>query len=74
MKVRTSISVNGQLLKQIDKMPNKPTRSEVIEEALEYYFRSLIARDRDNRDREILNSIHRELNLEALDTLDYQKK
>ena len=74
MKVRTSISVNGDLLKRIDKLPNEPTRSQIIEEALIHYFKSLHARQRAASDRAILDSLHKELNLEASDVLKYQKR
>lgn len=74
MKVRTSISVADNLLRLIDKLPHKPARSEIIEEALKLYFKNLAARARDNRDRELLDSGHERFNDEAADILSYQKK
>lgn len=74
MKVRTSISVTDSLLKQIDKLPNRPARSEIIEEALMFYFKNLLHKHRNDRDRELLDAHADELNEEAQDVLTYQKK
>lgn len=72
MKTKTSISVSARLLKMIDRLPHKPARSEVIEEALILYFKTREAQARDRSDLEILNAQSAALNEEALDTLDYQ--
>ncbi len=72
MKKKTSISVSAQLLKMIDSLPNKPARSEVIEEALVLYFRSRKTIERDRSDMDILNSQSAHLNQEALDSLEFQ--
>ena len=58
----------------IDQLPDKPARSEVVEEALILYFKSRKARARDRSDLEILNSMSAKLNDEALDVLDFQIK
>jgi metal-responsive CopG/Arc/MetJ family transcriptional regulator len=72
MKMKISVSLSNEAVKLIDSLPNKPPRSEVIEEALVLYFknRQIIARDRS--DLNILNSKSSKLNQEALDILDFQ--
>ena len=72
MKVKTSITLDSRLMKMIDRMPAKPSRSEVIEEALVLYFKGHESRRRDRSDAEILGRLALELNEEALDTLDFQ--
>ena len=72
MKKKASISVSEQLLKMIDQLPQKPTRSEIIEEALVLYFRNRKAIERDESDLVILNKHSKELNEEALDALEFQ--
>ncbi len=58
----------------IDKLPKKPPRSTVVEQALIFYFKTLSGIQRDRLDLEILNSKSEELNEEALDVLEYQIK
>lgn len=72
MKKKASISVSEQLLKMIDQLPQKPTRSEVVEEALVLYFRNRKAIERDKSDLAILNQHSKALNEEALDALEFQ--
>jgi metal-responsive CopG/Arc/MetJ family transcriptional regulator len=74
MKVKASISVSEQLLKMIDRLPQQPTRSEIIEEALVLYFRNRKAIERDRSDLDIFNQYAKTLNEEALDALDFQTK
>jgi metal-responsive CopG/Arc/MetJ family transcriptional regulator len=74
MKKKTSITLSPRLLKLIDSMPDRPTRSEVIEEALILYFKSAQARVRDNKDIGILNDQSKTYNAEALDALEYQSE
>jgi metal-responsive CopG/Arc/MetJ family transcriptional regulator len=74
MKSKTSISVSPKLLKLIDSLPEKPSRSRVIEEALILYFKNRKVRERDRTDVSILNDLHKTYNAEALDTLDYQSE
>ena len=73
MKQKTSISVSGKLLKMIDTLPDKPTRSAIVEEALILYFKSRKVQIRNKRDLDILNTHGLALNKEALETLDFQK-
>jgi metal-responsive CopG/Arc/MetJ family transcriptional regulator len=72
MKRKTSITVSPKLLKLIDALPEKPTRSEVIEKALILYFKSEKSRKRDQADITILNDLSKSYNAEALDALEYQ--
>ena len=72
MKKKTSISLSGKLLKMIDALPDSPTRSAIVEEALVLYFKSRKAKARDKSDLDILNARSQELNEEALETLEYQ--
>lgn len=72
MKKKASISISEKLLKMIDKLPNHPPRSAVVEEALILYFKDRKARQRDESDLDVLNSRSQAFNDEALDVLDYQ--
>jgi hypothetical protein len=74
MKKKTSITVSPKLLKLIDALPEKPTRSKVIEEALILYFKDLKFRQRDREDISILNDVSKAYNAEALDSLEYQNE
>ena len=74
MKKKTSISVSQRLLKLIDSLPDSPARSQVIEEALVFYFKSRKALARERKDLEILNAKSKNLNIEALDVLEYQSE
>ena len=72
MKRKASISVSEKLLKMIDKLPDRPARSAVIEEALILYFKDRKSKQRDAADLSILNANSDALNEEAFDVLDYQ--
>jgi metal-responsive CopG/Arc/MetJ family transcriptional regulator len=72
MKLKISVSLSSQAVKLIDSLPNKPARSEVIEEALVLYFKSRQTIARDKTDLDILNLKSASLNQEAIDVLDYQ--
>jgi metal-responsive CopG/Arc/MetJ family transcriptional regulator len=74
MKKKTSISVSPKLLKLIDALPEKPTRSQIIEEALVLYFKDIKSRQRDKADISILNDVSKAYNAEALDALEYQNE
>jgi metal-responsive CopG/Arc/MetJ family transcriptional regulator len=74
MKKKASISVSEKLLKMIDKLPDHPPRSAVIEEALILYFKNRKAKQRDSSDLNILNANSKALNEEAFDVLDYQSE
>jgi hypothetical protein len=70
--MKVSVSLSSQALKLIDNLPNKPARSEVIEEALALYFKNRKMKERDRSDIDILNSRNSDLNREALQVLDFQ--
>ncbi len=72
MKLKISVSLSSQAVKLIDNLPNKPARSEVIEEALLLYFKSRQTIARDQSDLDILNLKSTSLNQEAMNVLDYQ--
>ena len=72
MKKKASISISASLLRMIDRLPDHPPRSAVIEEALILYFKTGKAKARDKSDLEILNARSEALNQEALDALEYQ--
>jgi metal-responsive CopG/Arc/MetJ family transcriptional regulator len=73
MKVKTSITVDEDLLKAIDKLSGKyKNRSGFIEAALQAYIAQLTRSQQNARDLEIINQFVDDLNQEALDVLDYQ--
>lgn len=74
MKKKTSITVSPKLLKLIDQLPEKPTRSQIIEEALILYFKEAKSRKRNQVDISILNDLSKTYNDEALDALEYQNE
>lgn len=73
MKVKTSITVEKNLLEAVDKLTGaNANRSEFIEAAIQAY---IVQRTRSNgnaRDLEMINESADILNQEALDVLDYQ--
>jgi metal-responsive CopG/Arc/MetJ family transcriptional regulator len=73
MKVRTSITVEKDLLEAVDKLSGtNKNRSEFIEAAIQAYV-AQHTRDKGNaRDLEMINESADILNREALDVLDYQ--
>lgn len=75
MKVKTSITLERELLKRIDRLPGKRPRSQVIEEALILYFRSGDARQRDATDLALLNEYYApgsDADRELQDALSFQ--
>ena len=73
MKVKTSITVDKDLLKAVDALSSKyKNRSEFIEEALQSYIAQITRRQQNAKDLEIINYYADDLNKEALDVLDYQ--
>ena len=71
MKVRTSVTLSKELLLKLNELAVKH-RSEIIETALEDYFKKKSRQQRDVRELEILNRDAEKLNKEALDVLEYQ--
>ena len=73
MKVKTSITLSEELIRQIDALSNQyGTRSALIERAVRDFLATAAQRQREARDLEILNRRAEALNAEALDVLSYQ--
>jgi len=73
MKVKTSITLSEDLLKEIDEYAGESkNRSEFIEEAVRAFIIRLIQREQDARDLELINRHADSLNREAADVLTYQ--
>lgn len=73
MKVKTSITVDKELLKVVDDLSRKyKNRSEFIEAALQAYIAQITRSEQNAKDLEIINQFADDLNQEALDVLDYQ--
>lgn len=73
MKVKTSITLSKNLIKEIDTVITKTgNRSLFIEEAIKNYLTLQKRIKRNNNDIEILNRMADELNSEADDILSYQ--
>jgi len=73
MKVKTSITVDKELLKVVDALSRKhKNRSEFIEAALQAYIAQITRSEQNAKDLEIINHYADDLNQEALDVLDYQ--
>ena len=73
MKVKTSITLSGELLKIIDRqLGHSKNRSEFIERALRTFIGQITAAQRDAHDLDIINRTSDRLNREASDVLEYQ--
>ncbi len=73
MKVKTSITVDKDLLRAVDALSgNFKNRSEFIEAALQSYIAHLTRIEQNARDLELINKYADDLNREALAVLDYQ--
>jgi metal-responsive CopG/Arc/MetJ family transcriptional regulator len=73
MKIKTSITLSGELLESIDRIFGKQkNRSEFIERAVWDFIRRQKQNRRDLKDLDILNKKADELNREAEDVLSYQ--
>ena len=73
MKVKTSITLSEEVLREIDQISGKSkNRSAFIEIALRDYLKKRAKKLRDDRDLEILNRNSKRLNREAEDVLSYQ--
>ena len=72
MRVKTSITVDLELLRKIDKLSGpRVSRSAFIEAALRKHIASA-THNRISGDLQIINNCADDLNEEALDVLDYQ--
>jgi metal-responsive CopG/Arc/MetJ family transcriptional regulator len=75
MKVKTSITISKNVLKEIDLVISKSgNRSLFIEEAVKNYLMHKKRAVRNKNDLEIINRSADELNKEAGDILSYQVK
>ena len=70
MKVKTSVTLPGTLLEEIDRI--NPNRSAFLEQAARMYLSAMARRLRDSRDAVILDRNAERLNGEAADVLGYQ--
>jgi metal-responsive CopG/Arc/MetJ family transcriptional regulator len=71
MKVRTSVTISSKLLVQLNELAGK-RRSEIIETALQEYFKKNSRQERDKREFEIINKNADLISNQALETLEYQ--
>jgi metal-responsive CopG/Arc/MetJ family transcriptional regulator len=73
MKVKTSVTLSEELIRQIDALSSQyGTRSALIERAVRDFLATAAQRQREARDLEILNRCAEALNAEAADVLSYQ--
>jgi len=73
MKVKTSITLSEELIRQMDALLSQyGTRSALIERAVRDFLATAAQRQRKARDLEILNRRAEALNAEAADVLSYQ--
>jgi metal-responsive CopG/Arc/MetJ family transcriptional regulator len=73
MKVKTSVTLDEDLLRAVDKVArNGKSRSQVIEDATRIYLSGRARAAREARDLAILNAAADELNAEMDDVLTYQ--
>jgi metal-responsive CopG/Arc/MetJ family transcriptional regulator len=73
MKVKTSISLPEDLVRQIDGLASRHgNRSALIERAIRDFLAAQAKRQRESQDLDILNKRADALNKEAEDVLSYQ--
>jgi metal-responsive CopG/Arc/MetJ family transcriptional regulator len=73
MKVKTSITLSGEVLRLIDERQAEfRSRSEFLERAARAFLTQLARTEAERRDLEIINRHADELNAEAEDVLDFQ--
>ena len=72
MKAKTSVTLSKELLKAVDRLASKSSRSAVIEAAVRIYLREQERAFIYAHDLEILNRVADRLNSEAEDVLEYQ--
>ncbi len=73
MKVKTSITLSEDLLRQIDNLSTgRQNRSQFIENALRLYLNDLLRKKRDAVDLEKINQLADQLNQEAEHVLRFQ--
>ena len=73
MKMKTSITISDELLRDIDRYGHEyKNRSDFIEHAVRAYIKQTIRILQNSRDLEIINADAERLNSEASDVLSYQ--
>jgi metal-responsive CopG/Arc/MetJ family transcriptional regulator len=73
MKVKTSITLSGEVLDLIDQRREEfPSRSEFLERAARAFLAQLARTEAERRDLAIINRNADELNAEAEDVLAFQ--
>ena len=73
MKTKTSVTLDGRLLREIGEHASEyRSRSEFIEAAVEHFIRHLERQAAEQKDLAILNRRADALNAEAADVLAYQ--
>jgi len=72
MKVKTSITLSGDLLEAINQRTGHKNRSEFIETALRVFIAQTFRNEQNSRDIKIINKRADYLNKEAEDVLAYQ--
>ena len=73
MKIKTSITLSEEIVKEIDQLSSKyGNRSILIEQAIRDFLTAEAKRRRDLQDIDILNRRADALNREAEDVLSYQ--
>jgi metal-responsive CopG/Arc/MetJ family transcriptional regulator len=65
MKVKTSVTLSQEVLKEVDELAKSSSRSEVIEQVLREYLTARRRAERDARDIEIMNRYADEYNRET---------
>jgi len=72
-KRKATITLTDSVLRDLDKLTGKGgNRSEIIEHAVVHYLAMHKRRQRDARDRRIIDDNAKALNIEAADVLDFQ--
>lgn len=72
MKVKASITVSDDVLRAVDELAKRSSRSEVIEQALREFLSTRARALRDARDLELMNQHADAYNRETEDLLGYQ--
>jgi metal-responsive CopG/Arc/MetJ family transcriptional regulator len=73
MKVKTSVTISGDVLKEMDQLAGRASnRSAFVETAVRRFIEQLRRERRNASDLEIINRKSRQLNREAADVLEYQ--
>jgi Arc/MetJ-type ribon-helix-helix transcriptional regulator len=72
MKVKTSITLTGSLLHEIDSQEAFKSRSDFIEKAVRRLLVHIQREEAERKDLELINRHADKLNAEAKDTLAYQ--